>query len=92
VLPTLHLSIVLFSYLVIFIPGHGSLGLLFTYVLVADLPISIVTYAVVMVYPVLGFIWILLAGTAWWHLLGRGLEALISKVTNRNESAPRLLP
>jgi len=45
-----------------------------------------------MVYPTLGLIWILGAGTAWWYLLGRGLEALLLRFTRRDEPTPRLIP
>ena len=91
VLPSLHLLACLISYIGLLIPGLQFVGILFTWVLLADLPISLVTYLVGMVYPALGVIWILVAGTAWWYLLGRGLEALLLKFTRRNEPEPRLM-
>jgi hypothetical protein len=92
VLPSLHLLACAVSYIGLLIPGLQFLGILFPCVLLVDLPISIVTYLVGMVYPTLGLIWILGAGTAWWYLLGRGLEALLLRFTRRDEPTPRLIP
>jgi hypothetical protein len=91
VLPSLHLLACAISYIGLLIPGLQFVGILFSFVLMADLPISIVTYMAAWKYPSLSLIWILVAGTAWWYLLGRGLEALLLRFARRNEREPRLM-
>ena len=79
VLPATHLIAILVSYSGAVIPALGSLGILFTYVLIADLPVSIPAYLLAWHYGALGMIWIVVAGTAWWYLLSRAAEKLVTR-------------
>jgi|SRR5579863_193309 len=76
VLPALHLVVCLTSYIGLLLPDLSFLGIVFPFVLIADLPVSIVSYMTGWKYPAFGAAWIFLAGTAWWYLLGRGVEFL----------------
>ena len=92
VFPSIHLLACLTSYVGLLIPSLQFLGILFSFILLADLPISILTYALAWKYSALGVIWIFVAGTLWWYLLGRGVQALFLRFTGRNEPEARLTP
>jgi hypothetical protein len=64
------------SYVGLLVPKLQYFGILFTVVLLADLPISLPVYFMAWKYPALSVIWIFAAGTFWWYLIGRGAEAL----------------
>jgi hypothetical protein len=83
-LPSLHLSACLTSYLGLLLPSLQHLGILFTFVLLADLPISLPGYFLGWKYSALAVIWIYVAGTLWWYLLSRGAEALFVRFVPRN--------
>lgn len=73
------------------IPGLQYWGVLWTFITNADLPISIV--AAVLAFsgnPTLGVVWIFVAGTLWWYVLGCALEFVINKV-KRHQPATQLL-
>ena len=90
-LPSLHLSGCLASYFVLLIPGLKYLGILFSFVLLADLPISIPAYLFGWKYPALAAIWIFLAGTLWWYLLSRGVIAICARSVRGNREGPAQL-
>jgi len=70
------------SYVGILLPSVQYFGILFTFVLLADLPISLPAYFMVWKYPVLSGIWIFAAGTFWWYLIAEA----------RRRSAPDSFP
>jgi hypothetical protein len=70
-LPSLHLGVCLFAFVGFVIPGLQFLGILFTFIVFADLPISLPYYALGWKYGDLAVSWILVAGTLWWYVLGR---------------------
>jgi hypothetical protein len=78
-LPALHLFACLFSFIGVLIPPLQYLGILFTFILLADLPISAPAYALVWKFPAIALIWVFVAGTFWWYLLSRGVESLFNK-------------
>jgi hypothetical protein len=82
-LPILHLCACLISYVGLLLPSLQNLLILFTFVLLADLPISLPTYFLGWKYPALAVIWIFVAGTFWWYFLGRGAEFLIDSLRSR---------
>src|ERR1700751_5460813 len=92
VFPSIHLLACLTSYVGLLIPSLQFLGILFSFILLADLPISILTYALAWKYSALGVIWIFVAGTLWWYLLGRGVQPLFLRFTGRNDPEARLTP
>src|SRR5882724_3227109 len=85
-LPCLHLCACLTSYVGLLVPSLQHLGILFTFVLVADLPISLPAYFLGWKYSTLAVIWIFVAGTLWWCLLGRGAQALLSSISSSKRS------
>jgi hypothetical protein len=78
-LPTLHLGACLVSFIGLVIPGLQYAGILITFILAADLPISVPAYALAWKHGVLAVIWIFVAGTSWWYLLSRGAELLLDR-------------
>jgi hypothetical protein len=86
-LPTLHLCACLVSFIGFVIPSLQYVGILFTFIVVADLPISAPYYALAWKYGGLGVIWIFVAGTVWWYLLSRGAGALLNRFLTRKQSS-----
>jgi hypothetical protein len=82
--PSIHLCACLVSFIGLVIPSLQYIGILFTFILVADLPISVPFYALAWKYGVLSVIWIFVAGTFWWYLLSRGAEALLKRFFRRD--------
>jgi hypothetical protein len=82
-LPTIHLCACFVSFIGLVIPSLQYVGRLFTFVLVADLPISLPAYALAWKYGALGVAWIFVAGTFWWYLLGRAGVALLNRFRRR---------
>lgn len=68
------------------VPALRDLAIVWSFIMLADLPISIVTYAIGWKYSLLGMIWIVIAGTFWWYALSRGLKLALN--TFRNLRAP----
>ena len=83
VLPSLHLFACLTSYVGLLIPSLQHLGILFSFVMLADLPISLLAYGLAWKYSALAVIWTFVAGTFWWYLLSRGAEFLIDSMRRR---------
>jgi hypothetical protein len=54
------------------LPGLQFLGIIWGFVMLFDLPISIVAYALAFHYSLLAGLWIFVVGTLWWYLLSRG--------------------
>jgi hypothetical protein len=86
ILPLTHLSAYLISMAGVLSPSLDYLGVLGGYILIADLPISLVTYAVGWKHPLVGNLWILVVGTLWWYLLSRGLGLVVRRFNTRKET------
>jgi len=82
-LPILHFCACLMSTLRYFVPGLQYLVVIWDFVMHADLPISLVAYALTPKYAPLAAVWIVAAGTLWWYLLSRAVEMLVNKYTRR---------
>jgi hypothetical protein len=83
-LPTIHLCVCLVSFIGLVIPRLQYAGTLFTFILLADLPVSAPAYALSWKYGALAVIWIFVAGTFWWYLLSRGAEAMLNRFVRRD--------
>ena len=81
--PVLHLCVCVISYVGLLLPSLQGLGILFTYVLLADLPVSLPAYFLGWKYPAFAVVWVFAVGTFWWYLLGRGAEFLIDSLLRR---------
>lgn len=58
-------------------------GSVWAFMIVADLPISIVTYILAWKYSLLAAIWIFAAGTLWWYFLSRVIESAFRRFQGR---------
>ena len=61
------------------IPSLQHWGIAFTWILMADLPISIVTYMAAWSHETFAFVWIFIVGTSWWFLIACVIEALVAR-------------
>ena len=84
-LPILHFCACLMSTLRYFVPGLQYLIVIWEFVMHADLPVSLVAYALTPKYAPLAAIWTVVAGTLWWYVLSRAAEILVSKFTRRQK-------
>jgi hypothetical protein len=84
-LPILHFCACLMSTLRYFVPGLQYLVVIWEFVMHADFPISLVAYALAPKYSPLAAIWIVVAGTLWWHVISRTAETLSYKIKPRQK-------
>jgi hypothetical protein len=85
-LPAVHLSVSVICLLSFIPPPHLTfLAMVWEFVLIADLPVSLVAMGVGMVYGGIAAIWILVVGTSWWYLLSLGFAAVYRHFKYRNE-------
>jgi len=79
--PLVHLAICLIALVGYALPGFQFLGILWSLVTVADMPVSIVTTGLAFSqHGVLAGIWATVVGTLWWYLLCRAVAFLAGKV------------
>jgi hypothetical protein len=84
-LPSLHLCACVTSYIGLLLPSLHHWGILFTFILMADLPISLPAYFLAWKYSALAVIWIFVVGTLWWYLLARSAQVLWLKFVGGRE-------
>ena len=82
--PTIHLCAHLISYIGLLIPNLQYFAFLFTFVLVADLPISIPAYLFGWRYSGFAVMWIFTGGTLWWYVLSRAVNALFIRYARQH--------
>lgn len=75
----LHLTACLLSFIGLVLPIFQHLEILFTFVLVADIPISLPSYPLAWKFPLLSAIWTFVFGTLWWYLLSLRVQVLFEK-------------
>lgn len=75
-LPLLHFCACIGSYIGLVIPNLQFLGIAWSFIMLADLPISVPAYALAFHSTLLAALWILVAGTLWWYLLSCAVEHL----------------
>ena len=90
VLPSVHLLACLISYVGLLIPSLQFLGMLFSFVLLVDLPVSLLAYGLGWKYPALAVTWVFVVGTLWWYLLGRAVQAVYLWFVRRNDPPTKL--
>jgi hypothetical protein len=90
VLPSIHLLTCSISYVGLLIPSLQFLGIVFTFVLLVDLPVSLPAYGLAWKYPVLAGTWVFVVGTLWRYLIGRAVQAVFLWFAHRNNSPPTL--
>lgn len=84
-LPALHLCACFISMLGHLIPSLQYLGIVWAGIMLVDLPISLVAFALAWKYSALATAWILVVGTLWWYLLSRGAELVVRKFKARRD-------
>ena len=85
-LPILHLSVCLISMVGYLVPRLQYLGIVWTGIMVADFPISLVALALAWKHSALAAAWILVVGTLWWYLLSRGAELVVRRFKARRDA------
>lgn len=78
--PAVHLFACSVSMIGYVIPRLEYWGIAWTFIMVADFPVSIVAYMFAFRSSAFATAWIFIVGTLWWYLLGRGIEFLIDDV------------
>jgi hypothetical protein len=84
-LPILHLCACLISMVGYLVPRLQYLGMVWTGIMFADFPISLLAFALAWKYSALATAWILVCGTLWWYLLSRGAELVARKFKARRD-------
>jgi hypothetical protein len=85
-LPAIHFcacSIIMLGYVV---PAWRSLLLGWEYVIVVDFPVSFIAVGLAWSHQVLSLIWFLIAGTVWWYVLGRVVDAVLNRFRRRAQA------
>jgi hypothetical protein len=91
-LPILHLFACLTGLIGLVIPSLSYLGIVWTFILILDLPISTVAYGIGWKYGGLATIWVMVVGTLWWYLLGWGAEFVLDTFVRRPRPATLFPP
>ena len=74
------------------IPSLQYWGIAFTFMLLFDLPIPGVAYALGWKFPSFAMMWIFVAGTLWWYLLSRGIELIYGNFIDHGRAEQPLVP
>jgi hypothetical protein len=82
--PSVHLFCCAVSYIGLVKPSLGRIGILFTFVLLADLPISIPAYALAWKVGGLALAWVIVVGTLWWYAVSRFVDGRIAPKGSKN--------
>lgn len=77
-LPAIHLSACLAS-MVAYLTNFGHFGVIWVFVVLADLPVSALYYTLAWKYGTVGAVWVVVTGTLYWYWLSRGVEILINR-------------
>ena len=82
-LPIIHLLVSLMSMIGMIALKLSFLGVVWGFIMLEDLPISLVAYLVAWKYSWLAALWIIVVGTLWWYLLSRGVEFIFDMFKDR---------
>jgi len=91
-LPIIHLLVSLMSMIGMIALKVSFLGVVWGFIMLADLPISLVAYLVAWKYSWLAALWIIVVGTLWWYLLSRGVEFIFDMFKDRGTVVRPLIP
>ena len=70
------------------IPNLGYLGIIWVFIVLADVPVSAPFYALVWKNGAIGAVWVVVTGTLYWYWLSRGVEILIGRHKTKVASGP----
>jgi len=72
--------------------GLQYLGIVWTFVMLADLPISLVAFGLAWKHGLLAAMWVVVAGTLWWYILSRVAEYAFNKFRLRDAPHEKTSP
>jgi hypothetical protein len=75
--PIIHIVVCLAA-LGYMVPGLESLGILFTFLLIVDFPVSFVYVVLAWGNGGIAFTWLIVVGTLWWYALCRAADRRIT--------------
>lgn len=75
-LPFLHVCACLISMIGHVIPKLQSLGIVWVFVMLVDLPVSALAYALAWNHGTIAAVWVVVAGTLWWYILSCAVGSL----------------
>jgi hypothetical protein len=87
--PILHFCACLMSTLRFFVPGLQYLSVMWTLLVLVDVPVSLLADGLGPHYSALAATWIVAAGTLWWYLLSRLGETVFHKFKPRSKPVAR---
>lgn len=87
VLPMAHLCACLISMVGYVVPSLQYLGIVWVGLMLVDLPVSAIGYAMAWRHGTFTTIWVVVVGTLWWYLLSCGAERLVNRFKSREGSA-----
>jgi hypothetical protein len=82
-LPLIHVVVCITAMLGLLVPQLQFLGILMVALNIADLPISLVAFALSFHHDALAWIWMVVVGTLWWYFLTRTASFLHSRFKSR---------
>jgi hypothetical protein len=83
VVPFVHALLVVAASSGYLIPAAAPLGMLFSFIVIVDFPVSIVYMSLAFVNGALAFAWLAVVGTLWWYFLFRTAEKLVAPYKGR---------
>ena len=87
--PLIHLAICLIALLGYVVPSLQFLGILWSLVTIADIPVSTVTMGLAFSqHGVLAGVWATVVGTLWWYLLSRASDTVIRRLRAKDTGRP----
>ena|ERR1700732_4774412 len=77
-LPVIHICACAITMSGHIVPSLEFLGTGWTYIMIADFPISLVAVALAWGHGAVATAWIFVVGTVWWYLLSLGVARILS--------------
>jgi len=85
--PLIHLAICLIALVGYVVPSLQFLGILWSLVTIADIPVSMATMGLAFSqHGVLAGVWATVVGTLWWFLLSRAADMVIRRFRAKETS------
>ncbi len=85
--PLFHLSLCSLVVLGLTVPDLKSSVTTWNFLMLADLPISLVAFALAWNHSSLAAVWIAVAGTLWWYLLACGVDFVLARFKHGGKSS-----
>jgi riboflavin transporter FmnP len=82
-LPAVHVCALLLSMIGHVIPSLQYLGIIWLSIMLVDLPVSALAYALAWGHGAIAAVWVVLVGTFWWYLVSAAVATLVGKIRGR---------